>query len=100
MLSGELASRAKKLQREQRQRTEEAQRKVEREKAVQERLRRQRETHEEELGQRRAAEQAVAEAVRAPPHHLAPRPPAALCLPLPASAPCLLHVALLFPQLM
>jgi hypothetical protein len=95
MLSGELASRAKKLQREQRQRTEEAQRRAEREKAVQERLRRQREAHEEEASQRRAAEQAAAEAVRAPAHQARPRPPACCLSP---SAVRLLPVAYLFPH--
>jgi hypothetical protein len=63
MLSGELASRAKKLQREQKERTEALLRKSEREKALQERLRKQREEHEEELRQRRIAELAAAEAV-------------------------------------
>ena len=63
MLSGELASRKKNLEREQRQRAEAAQRRAERERAAQDRVRKQREAHEEELRQRRVAEQAAAEAV-------------------------------------
>ena len=66
MLSGELASRKKNLEKEQRQRAEAAQRKAERERAAQDRVRKQRDAHEEELRQRRVAEQAAAEAVSVP----------------------------------
>ena len=63
MLSGDLARRANNLKREQIQRLEAAQRKAEKEKIIQERLQKQRETIEAEQRDIRIAEAAAVEAV-------------------------------------
>jgi hypothetical protein len=63
MLSGELASRAKRLEREQAERLEKARVRADRERAVAERQRQREEARTEELRQRRLAQEAAREAV-------------------------------------
>ncbi len=64
MLSGELASRAKKLEREQAERLDKARARAEKERLVAERQRQREEARTEELRHRRLAQETAREAVR------------------------------------
>ena len=70
MLGGELSRRSENLRREQKSRAEAAQRKAEKERVVQERLRKQREAHEEEIRLKRYAAATAAEEARTCMFHL------------------------------